>query len=126
MYWHREGPTEVRECLFKVSWTRVEPNLVGRGLPRRRRVTMGTTLAIDWKTRTIRARLTSDAGAVQREDRDRLLGILVDAGILRLGDEACAANGSPLHGAVRADVIGGVLRIRNAARMLHLHPEGAA
>ena len=126
VYWHQEGPTEVRECLFKVSWTRVEPNEVGRGLPRRRRVTMGTTLAIDWKTRTVRARLTSDDGTGQREDRDRLLHNLIDEGILRLGEEACGANGLPLQGAVRADVIEGVLRIRSAARMLHLHPAGTA
>jgi hypothetical protein len=40
----------VRECLFKVSWTD----------PENRDRTVGTTLAIDWKTRQVRALLTSD------------------------------------------------------------------
>jgi hypothetical protein len=121
LYWHRDGKREVRECLFKVSWTRVERNPIGGGLPNRRRVTAGTTLAIDWETRGVRALLTTEASA-QREERDRLLAALVDAEILRVGEEAVAADGSPFHGAVRGDVIQGVLRVRGAARMLHMTP----
>jgi hypothetical protein len=124
LYWHREGRKDVRECLFKVSWNRVEPNGVGHGLPKRRRITMGTTLAIDWNTRTVRAVLTSDGAPGQREDRDRLLGALIEAEILRVGEEALGADRAPLQGAVRADVIQGVLRIQSAARMLHISPEG--
>ena len=86
LYWHRDGKHEVRECLFKVSWNRVERNSVGGGLPARRRITVGTTLAIDWETRGVRAILTTEASA-QREERDRLLAALVDAEILRVGEE---------------------------------------
>jgi hypothetical protein len=121
LYWHRDGKHEVRECLFKVSWTRVERSNVGGGLPARRRVTAGTTLAIDWETRRIRAVLSSETAA-QRAERDRLLSALQEADVLRLGDEACGADGAPLHGAVRADVIQGVLRVRGAAWMLHMNP----
>jgi hypothetical protein len=39
-----------------------------------------------------------------------------------VGEEATAADGSPLHGAVRGDVIQGVLRVRGAAGMLHVNP----
>ena len=60
VYYHRGGRKQrVRECLFKVSWTQWEPNSLGEKHP----VTVGTTLAIDWKTRRVRALLTSDPSA---------------------------------------------------------------
>jgi hypothetical protein len=127
LYWHREGAQKVQECLFKASWNAVEPNRIGRGLPKRRRITVGTTLAIDWNTRKVRALLTSaKQKPVQREDRDRLLSALVDAEILRVGDEALGPDARLLHGAVKADVIQGVLKIQNVARMLHINPEERA
>jgi hypothetical protein len=119
LYWHRDGEHEVRECLFKVSWTESEKSTTVGGLPPRRRVTVGTTLAIDWETRQIRAILTTEASA-QREERDRLLQALVEADILQLGDHALSPGGGALHRAVRGDVLDGILRIRGAARMLHM------
>ena len=51
LYYHRDHRRErVRECLFKVWW-------------KQQQVTAGTTLAIDWKTRRVRAVLTSDVSA---------------------------------------------------------------
>ena len=127
LYWHRDDPQNVRECLFKVSWNAVEANGIGRGLPKKRRITVGTTLAIDWNTRTVRALLTSSKQKPsQREDRDRLLRTLADDEVLRVGDEAKGPDSTALHGAVRADVIDGVLRVRSAARMLHISPETGA
>jgi hypothetical protein len=126
LYWHRDGKHEVRECLFKVSWSQVEPNPVGPGLPRQRRTAAGATLAIDWKTRTVRAVLLSDQGRQQRVDRNRLLAALLDADLLRLGDEALGLDGKPLQGVVRGDVILDVLRVQSAARMLHISPAGRA
>jgi hypothetical protein len=126
LYWHRDGKHEVRECLFKVSWSRVEPNRVGPGLPPERRTTAGTTLAIDWKTRTVRAVLRSDGARRQRADRDRFLAALLATDTLRLGDEALGLDGRPLQGVVRGDVILDVLRVRSAARMLHISPIGPA
>ena len=125
LYWHRGAPEKVAECLFKVSWTDVEPNRVGHGLPKRRRITAGTTLAIDWNTRRVRALLTSARQRpAQRKDRDRLLSALIDGEILRVGDEAHGPDARQLHGAVKADVIQGVLRVQSAARMLHINAEG--
>ncbi len=124
LYWHREKPQWVRECLFKVSWNDVEPNRIGHDLPKRRRITVGTTLAIDSNTRAVRALLTSAwQDRSQREDRDRLLRALIDDEILRVGEEALGPDANLLQGAVRADVIQGVLRIQSAARMLHISPE---
>jgi hypothetical protein len=124
LYWHREGRRDVREVLFKVSWTETERNDVGRGLPRRRRVTVGTTLAIDAATRAIRAVLTTENNPALREHRDRFLRALIDAEILQLSDASLGPDRRPLQAAVRADVFDGVLRVRSAARMLHILPEG--
>lgn len=125
LYWHRDGKKVVRELLFKILWDQVEPNPVGGGLPPQRRIRVGTTLAIDWETRTIRTLLNSNDTLAQKPERDRLLASLVGSEVLRMGDEAAAADGSPLHGVVRGDVIQGVLRIRGGARMLHVTPAGA-
>jgi hypothetical protein len=124
LYWHRDGQHEVRECIFKVSWSQVEPNRVGPGLPRQRRTVAGTTLAIDWKTRQVRAILQSDQGRQQQADRDELLRNLLAADLLRVGDEALGLDGRPLQGVVRGDVILGVLRVQSAARVLHITPAG--
>ena len=51
LYYHRDGQKQrVRECLFKVWW-------------KPRQISVGTTLAIDWTTRRVRALLTSDLSA---------------------------------------------------------------
>jgi hypothetical protein len=51
LYYHRGGQKQrVRECLFKVWW-------------KPRQIIVGTTLAIDWKTRRVRALLTSGLSA---------------------------------------------------------------
>jgi len=50
LYYHRDGKRRVRECLFKVWW-------------KQNQVHAGTALAIDWKTRRVRALLTSNLSA---------------------------------------------------------------
>jgi hypothetical protein len=69
---------EVRECIFKVSWEEEERNKVA-GVSKTRQVTVGTTIAIDWLTKTIRARLTSGYKP-QRAARDAMLQQL-DGGV---------------------------------------------
>jgi hypothetical protein len=126
LYWHRgDEQVEVRECLFKVAWTETEENKVGRGLPRERRWVAGTTLAIEWSASPrVRAILTTGRRSAQeRRDTDALIRTLVDSDVLQMGEAAIGPNGVPLRGAVPADAPGGVLRIRNAGRMLHVTRE---
>jgi hypothetical protein len=52
LYYHKgRRKQRVRECLLKVWWQEPGPIIVG------------TTLALDWKTRRVRALLTSDCSA---------------------------------------------------------------
>jgi len=59
LYYHRGNRRRrVRECLLKVWWMQEKPTPLGS----KQLVKAGTTLAIDWKTRRVRAVLTSDPG----------------------------------------------------------------
>ncbi len=121
-------PTTVRECIFKVSWDREEPNPPGMHLTRRRQITVGTTLALDWQTRRVRALLRSQAASrppgadEQTAERDALITRLVETGRLRLGG---GAAGSPPGSGVRAETSGELMRIRGSGRLLHVAPEEA-
>ncbi|GAB4533780.1 MAG: hypothetical protein Kow0063_16220 [Anaerolineae bacterium] len=125
-YYRRGGQVEMRECLFKVWWDQSEPNPPGSFFPRRRAISVGTTLAIDWDTRRVRARLTSDHSArpqeqdEQQADRDAMLHRLADAGLLGLGSLALGPDGRPLRSVVGGQVADGLMRVRGAARMLHI------
>jgi hypothetical protein len=127
LYYHREGEERIRECLFKVSWDYKEPNRLGPSFPRERQITVGTTLAIDWKTKKIRALLTSDPGEKrqedreqQQEDRDAMFQRLIDDSILQVGSRAVGPDGKLLRSAIRAETMNGLMRVRGAARMLHI------
>jgi hypothetical protein len=131
LYYHEGGErATVRECLFKVRWTGTEPNSITRRWPSRRQVTVGTTLAIDWQTRKVRARLStdrrrrSDEGAEQRGDRDLLLRRMAEEDLVRLGDRALAHDGQPLYSMVQARSLEGVLQARGTGRLLHIIEEG--
>lgn len=133
-YYHREGPRSVRECLLKVSWETEEDNeATGAGrLPSRRRITVGTTLAIDWETRKIRALLTSDRGDDQRRDRDAMLARMLDESELddgeldddeldddELDDGALDDEPQPVREGLGVETAGGHLRLRASASRLH-------
>jgi hypothetical protein len=112
----------IRECIFKVSWDHPEPNNAGAALPKFRQITVGTTLAIDWEIRKVRAKLTADYGAAdQRDARDALLRRLNDDGVLQIGDAGIGPDGKPLGGAVHGEVMGDLMRVRGLARMLHIN-----
>jgi hypothetical protein len=121
LYYHLGGRQEIRECIFKVSWDQKEANQLGSFYPSERRITVGTTLAIDWSTHSVRAKLTSDYhDEQQREDRDLLLQRLNDEGVLRKGNLALGPDGKLLRSAVKAETIEGLMRVRGASRMLHI------
>jgi hypothetical protein len=124
LYWHRDGRHTTRECLFKVGWSEVEPNPRAGALPSKRRFTAGTTLAIEWAPKPrVRALLTSSRGRTERADTDALITRLVEEDMLRIGERAQGPTGRPLRGVIAADITGGSLRVRNAARMLHITRE---
>ena len=110
------GRQELRELLFKVSWSELEPCKVGGGLPRTKRVVHGTTLAIDWDRKIVRAVLSTDRAAQAVDDRDAFIARLIDRELLTIahGGEAPA-----MRHAVSAVVIDGALRVRSTARALH-------
>lgn len=116
-------PTTVRECIFKVSWDREEPNPPGMHLTRRRQITVGTTLALDWRTRRVRALLRSQAASrppgadEQTADRDAMLARLIETGRLRLDG---GAAGAPAGSGVRAETSGDLMRVRGSGRLLHV------
>jgi hypothetical protein len=115
-----EGNNGPGECLFKVSWDHKEENKVA-GLPTMRQITVGTTLAIDWETRRVRALLTSDYQSPQQQDnRDALLRQLLDEGVLRVGKRALGPDGNVPGSAVHAEVMDGLVRVRGMARTLHI------
>jgi hypothetical protein len=111
---------EVREVILKVSWDVKERNPLGGTLPTKRQISVGTTLAIDWNTREVRALLSSDSSRSQMKDRDAMLGKLLDDGVLRLGQTAMGADGRWLTTAIRAETMKDVMRVRSSARMLHI------
>ncbi len=132
--------TEVCECIFKVAWDHVEKNPIGFDFPERRRITVGTTLAMRWDTGQILARLTNapppetgeegeeeEPRAFAREEygeqfeaRNDFLRYLADEGLLRLGSSAIGPDGRPLLSAIQAEEIGGVMRARGTGKMLHM------
>lgn len=135
-YYHRGGQVLVRECILKVSWDQEEPNPLGGGLPSRRVITVGSTIAIDWESRRVRALLVAGAnettdGALPRgiqeaerdqqaADRTAMLQRLLEREILRLDHAAVGPDGRPLRSVVEAQTLGDVMRVRGAAKMLHL------
>jgi hypothetical protein len=123
LYYHKKDSDEreqIRELIFKVSWDASEPSGLAPPFPPERRIRLGTTLAIDWETRQIRALLTTGVPADQRTDRDALLRRMLDGGLLRLGDQALGPDGKPLCAALRPETLDGILWVRGAARMLHI------
>ncbi len=127
LYYHAGGAQRpVRECLFKVKWDEMEPNPLGAAFPPQRRISAGTTLAIDWESRIVRSILTcqrsqrTEEQAEQRNDRDLLLRALVERGLLVPEERAVGPDGLPLRSLLRAESASGLMRVRGAARLLHI------
>jgi hypothetical protein len=112
LYYRTKGadPEPIRELIFKVSWDQEEPNGTGSPFAGKRQITIGTTLGIDWETRTVRARLTSQWKGEQPADRDGMLRKLAAAGALKEDGRS----------GLRVESSSGLMRVRNTARMLHV------
>ena len=125
--YHRDGPRDVVECLFKVAWRESEPNPGGRWFTDERQITGGTTLAIEWDEppRVLRVCLTTRADD-QRESRDRMLLRLDDDSVLMPARQATASDGHPLRSAIQAEIAGDSMRVRGTARTLHVAPRERA
>jgi hypothetical protein len=111
---------EVRELIFKVKWDVQEPSGLARGYPSRRKITYGTTLAIDWERKKVRARLTSDGDKKRRDERDEFLRRLIDRGDLKFDGAALGPDGHPLPSVIRAEALDGVMKVRGASRLMHV------
>jgi hypothetical protein len=109
-----------RELLFKVRWRQVEPNPPEIGYAKDRAVDVGTTLAIDWDTRKVRAILTSDVGERMRSARDGYLARLAERGLLKVGPEALDLHGRPLRTVVPGTIVDGILAVEGTGRTLHV------
>ncbi|MBA3430065.1 MAG: hypothetical protein H0U16_01105, partial [Actinobacteria bacterium] len=133
LYYHGDGPRRVRECIFKVSWEQREANPVSATLPSERSVTVGTTLALDWASARVRCCLTTATAetqaagswlekeqAAQRDGRTAMLKRMADAGILQVDHSLKAPDGGIRPSVVEAETMEGVMRVRGAARMLHI------
>jgi hypothetical protein len=126
-YYLAEGPTQVKECIFKVSWDRDdERNPDGSRLPARRQITVGTTLAIDWETKKVRVLLPSHAAVKmgteseeQEADRSNMIARLLATNRLRIGSAEDPTAGS----AVRVETSNSLMRIRGSGRLLHIVAE---
>lgn len=124
----------IRELIFKVSWDYKESNHLGQFFPAERQITVGTTMAVDWLTKKVRAIVTSDfserpSGSgrkrkadrqQQKLDRDLMLARLLDDGVLELADQTGGPDGKQRTSLVSAEKMGNLMRIRGAARMLHI------
>jgi hypothetical protein len=112
------GPDQKRELLLKVSWGHTEEDFIDAKIPRARRVTCGTTLALDWDSGKVESIQTPDVVA-QKPERDRMVRSMLESGLLR--HPASQGSAGPLETPVRADVRDGILKITGAGRLLHFH-----
>lgn len=131
-YYIGNGETQdVRECIFKVEWQHLEENPKSLPLGSHRRVTVGTTLAIDWEQTEalrrkgrnemlVRAVLTLKPTKETRRQRDAFLRTMVDEGVLAIPDQGRGLDGKPARTAVTADIADGYLRVRGTGRTLHM------
>ncbi|MFA6965249.1 hypothetical protein [Bosea sp. (in: a-proteobacteria)] len=109
---HEIGQTTVREAILKVAWRQTQ--LIEKlGVANAISVSYGTTLAIDWNARTVRALLsTSQLHPSQTHD----VGGNADM------RKAYIANlaGQGLLDAASAEVVDGVLQLHGAGQLLHV------
>ena len=113
----------VRELLFKIRWSQVEPNPPDLGGTNTRRVQTGTTLVIDWNAKRIRSLLRPLDFAGRRRARDTMLRRLIESGAVEVTEPDPKAKGKAPVTGIDAVVTDGMLRVRNTGRLLHIVKE---
>jgi hypothetical protein len=120
-YYLGSRPTKVKELLFKVRWSVVEPNPPQLGGASWRRIQTGTTLVIDWERKVIRACMKPVDLAGRGRARDTMLRRMMERGLVQVTtpDDPVRLRGTIGTG-VQAVATDGILRVRNTAQLLHL------
>lgn len=120
-------PRSGKECLFKVAWNDIEENDIGIRYPKRRAITVGTTLAVDWKTNEILAILTTSPSErtkkeykKQKNNRDKFLINLAENELLKIGNQGLDSGGRPLLMAIQTEIIGDIMHIKGTGKLLHI------
>lgn len=121
-YYLEEGKKSIAECLLKISWYTQEENPAGLGLPSRRIIPIGVTLAIDWDSKKALSYLVSDQSAQQKIDRDDMIRELQKRGLLQLTQEAFHLEGIFPTSKIECSVSDDIMKLKNTAHMLHISP----
>ena len=124
--YQHNGWQDLRECIFKVSWQKEEDNPLGGRYPAKRRLTVGSTLVIDWQRKKILALLSSDSrmqqgeAAEQSNDRTNLLRWLAAEGLLTQNDGGLCSSALKLSDRVCYSLTKNDMKVRGMGMMLHL------
>ncbi len=110
----------VKELLFKVRWSIVEPNPPELGASRDRRVQTGATLVIDWNEKRIRSLLRPLNFKGRKSARDEMLRRLIERGVVEVSEPDEKASGGTIGTGIDAVVTDDILRVHNTARLLHI------
>ena len=115
--WRKGGDrVDTRELILKVAWQEDEFVLDRGGIPEPLDVTFGTTLAIGWETREIRAVITNSRLGPHGGARDRLVSDRMRRGFL----QACIADGTIDLARDATALPDGSLRLRGLGQQLHM------
>lgn len=124
--YQHNGWQDLRECIFKVSWQKEEDNPLGGRYPAKRRLTVGSTMVVDWQRKKILAVLSSDSriqqgeAAEQSHDRTNLLRWLAAEGLLTQNDGGLCSSGLKLSDRVCYSLTKNDMKVRGMGMMLHL------
>ncbi|MGZ2488373.1 hypothetical protein ACVITL_006958 [Rhizobium pisi] len=110
------GKAETRECLFKVAWRENQAVEYPGGFFDEISVIYGTTLAIDWNSKSVRALLTTSP---QHSSQKAASTVANNAMRIQYLSE-CFDNGLLELGSPNVQLQGRTLRLRAMGQMLHM------
>lgn len=135
----------VPECIFKVTWDQEEESPNYPGIPKKRKITVGSTLVLDWDTGKQLVLLTNARPPKvydqlgrgvdqtkeimtrrqkeyiqQKIDRDKFIVSLIEEGLLQIGPPITGPDGGSYQNTVRAEVSNGFMRLKGTMNMLHI------